>query len=211
MKFFLFSCLLLSLFQPKYAPSFETFEEYKRQRQIKSSQMIQDLRREIVKWPFNPMDSEENALNGIQRLIKLNSSHPITEGVSLVHFIKQKHIKSETVEFGSTKVKWPYHCCIGFRDMYVDRSWFIDLSYHLMVNDSALRLVTKEQYLHNIPDSVNTFSVRLGHLYYFINLLGIKEHPTMTLDEFMKMNDRPLLMSMFDSHAYPHNIFDIRM
>ena len=47
---------------------------------------MNDLRQEISKWPFDPHNSEQNALSGIKRLIEMNSSHPIQEGISLVHY-----------------------------------------------------------------------------------------------------------------------------
>ena len=96
--------------------------------------------------------------------------------------------------------------------MYVDSDWFIDLSYHWMLNDSEqhkmTRLITKEQYLPYIPSSVNKYACRLQHLHYFINLLGLKDAPTMTLDEFLNITNRPKLVAMFNSHLYTHRIFD---
>ena len=90
MKLLFVSCLLFTVLHQ--GGTFH-LDDYQKERREKSRQMIYDLRQEIIKWPFDPSNSEENALVGIKRLIEMNSSHPITEGISLVHFVKKPSVQ----------------------------------------------------------------------------------------------------------------------
>ena len=193
-------------------------------RQEQSREMVNMLMQEIKQWPFDPSEPESNALYGIKQIMKLKRSHPINEGISLVYFIRKSSVPfKERILFGSRKVNWAYHCCIGFKDVYIDKDWFIDSSYYDMVNGSdpfkMARLIPKEQYMPNIPSCVSMYAIPLAHLEYFVNefrsqhlhyffsVFGIKEPPTMTLNKFLDMNDRPLLASFFNSPVYAHQKF----
>ena len=115
----------------------------------KSAHMLSKLRQEIHRWVYLKCRCESIALHGIQKLMQLNSTHPIKDGVSLIYFMKKANC-TENPMFGSKRVRWTYHCCIGFADTYLIKDWFIDLSYHCMIEDIHLRikrLIEKEEYL----------------------------------------------------------------
>ena len=161
----------------------------------KSMQMIQELMEDIADWEFESGFCEQNALNGIRRISQIQTSHPIKEGISLIYFIKKSH-KYQDPLFGSTKVDWFYHCCLGFKDLYVDKDWFIDLSYHLMVGNTnkqkPTRMIEREQYIPNIPDTVNAYVIPLKNLVFFSNVFRLKSEmePFEDLDDFLKASNR---------------------
>ena len=146
----------------------------------KSQRMICEIREEIHCWEYEQRKSERNALNGISKILRMNSSHPIKEGTSLIYFIRKTEgdYDDQNPIFGSRQVQWSYHCCLGFRDLYLGSDWFIDLSYHCMVlnmrKHRMVRMIPKEQYLPNIPSSVNIYVIPLRNLEYFVNTIRFK-------------------------------------
>ena len=158
---------------------------------MKSQAMMRALRGNIDWWKYDPGRCEWNCLNGIRHLIQLNGSHswPIIEATSFIYFIRKinraQHPEYELTNpmFGAAKAEWPYHCCLGFKDLYVDQDWFIDLSYHLMLEKQAKskgqqRLIKSNIYLPNIPDTVNIYVIPLTNLLYFIDKFTYNLHST---------------------------------
>ena len=175
--------------------------------QEESKSMMRKLRKECNCWKFHKFASEKNALNGIGRLMQINSSHPIKEGLFLIYFVKKSSVYPQTVTLGTKQVRWIYHSCIGFKDVYLDRDFLIDSSYYSMVDgscdESKYRIIPMGNYLP-LSHSVDTFIIPLRNLEYFINLFyqmdGI---PTsrIYLGEYLNMKDRPYLMSIFGSSS----------
>ena len=127
----------------------------------RSADMMCELLHEINAWNYDNNCCDLMAINGIKMLTELNSSHPIKEGIALIHFIRK-----------SNRVRWIYHCCIGFVDLYLEKDWFIDPLYHLMVDHVHPRLgrmIEKEQYLKNIPNTVEIFIIPFTNMECFID------------------------------------------
>ena len=57
--------------------------------EIKSKEMMQLLAREYDHWRIEKSAPEENALDGIQKLMQINLSHPIKDGLFLIYFVKK--------------------------------------------------------------------------------------------------------------------------
>ena len=169
-------------------------------RQQLSKDMMDILRREYNFWPFEKYASEKNALNGINRLMQINSSHPIKEGISLIYFIKTSNVYPQRMTYAEKQFRWIYHCCIGFKDLYLDKDFLIDASYYYIVdgysyNQRKGRLIPKENYLP-LSCSGDTFVIPFKNLEYFINLFyppGMQ----VKLNEFLNLKERPNLMSIF--------------
>ena len=164
-----------------------------------SKRMMRSMMKEINSWNFTGYLYEMDALYGIKRLMQINSSHPIKEGTSLVYFI-QKRNNSECSKFGSKQIPWTCHCCIGFKDAFVAKDWLIDLFYHRMANCSRLkRMIPKEEYLPNIPCTVDAFVIPLSNLEHFFNNIQLNS-TQMSLYEFLDFRNRSIrtLMWIFD-------------
>ena len=151
---------------------------------------------------------EANALNGIQQLLQLNLSHPIKQGLSLIYFIRKSNF-SQTPRFGSKQVEWLYHCCIGFKDIYLVKDWFIDTSYHCMTGNDE-RIIEKAEYLQSIPNTVDIFIIPYMKLNYFINAFRLRM-PQINLNEFLESCKRPTLMWVFDERMAPAGSTDFEM
>ena len=162
----------------------------------KSADMMSDLRQEIERWKFVKCQCETNSLRGIRHLIELNSSHPIREGASLIYFIQKDNSSQDSPLFGSKQVQWLYHCCIGFKDIYLAKDWFIDLSYEYMANDKSVseRMVPKVEYVANIPCTVDAFVIPLKNLEYFINRFRFQK----PVGEFLEMTKHLCLLFVLD-------------
>ena len=161
--------------------------------------MMAELRKEINTWQYKECMCETSTLSGINRLIHLNSSHPIRAGISAIYFIRSSNTSRDPL-FGSTKVKWTYHCCIGFKDIYYAKDWFIDLSYRCMMKDIHIRMnrmIPREEYLANIPCTVNAFVIPLRNLEYFVNQFQLRMS-AYNLKQFLDITVRPCFMWMFD-------------
>ena len=146
----------------------DEFEYLVRRRERASERMMWELRHEIDTWTVESANSEINALNGIGRLRKLNSSHPIKEGLSLFYFVRKPNVIYKYS--GSRKFRW-VHCCILFKDKYLDKNWIIDLSFNRRVNDQnqtvmSADMLPKDQYLHSIPSTVSMYVVPWKTLEY---------------------------------------------
>ena len=102
--------------------------------EIKSSEMMRLLRNELNCWRTEKSASEKNAFDGIQKLMQINSSHPIREALFLVYFVKKSDFDHVKLTFGTKLVRWPYHCCIGFKDSYLDKDFLIDIYVILLSN-----------------------------------------------------------------------------
>ena len=163
--------------------------------------MICEMREAVHCWEYEHLRCEKNSLNGIRQILAMNSSHPIQEGISLVYFIRKpkrnRHFADHRTIcgdplFGSKQVQWSYHCCLGFRDLYLGSDWFIDLSYHCMVHHMhkhrMVRMISKEQYLPNIPSSVNIYVIPLKNLEYFVNTIRFKM-PLENLNEYLELKE----------------------
>ena len=164
-----------------------------------SKRMMMSMMKEINSWNFTGYLYEMDALYGIKRLMQINSSQPIKEGISLVYFI-QKRNNSECSTFGSKQVAWTCHCCIGFKDAFVAKDWFIDSFYHRMANCSRLkRMIPEKEYLTNIPCTVDAFVIPLCNLEHFVNNIQLNS-TRMNLDEFLDFRKRHIrtLMWIFD-------------
>ena len=168
----------------------------------KSLRMILEIMEDIEHWDYDTLLCEQNALNGIQRIMRMHTTHPILDGISLIYFIK-KNESDDDPQFGSTKIDWCYHCCLGFRDLHVDRDWFIDLSYREMVNDSnplkTIRLIPKEHYISNIPPTVNAYVIPLKNLIYFSGLFQQTSElmPFQDVDDFLGGPNRTCIVWIF--------------
>ena len=131
--------------------------------------MMRQFRREYNHWSFAKFDkfaSDRNALHGIDRLIKINSSQPINEGIFLIYFVGKSEVPRKRSD------RWIYHCCIGFKDLYVDKG--------------------------SLLFSVDRFLIPLKSLNYFINLFFQTieiESIRMSLKEFLNMANRPYLFT----------------
>ena len=167
--------------------------------------MMTMLRQEINGWQFKKSLCEANALNGIKQLMQLNSSHPIQEVTSLIYFIdKQGNSTEDTLFFGSKKVRWFYHCCIGLKDIYLNEDWFIDLSYHCMSGYDE-RIIPKKQYLTHIPCTVDAFVIPLTNLRYFINQFRFRLR--ISAKKYLDMTN--LLFVLDPLYAYPSDAVKI--
>ena len=140
--------------------------------------MINALMQEVDCWEYDIGFCEQNALNGIKRIAQMNTSHPISDGISLIYFIK-KNCSDHDPLFGCRKIEWFYHCCLGFKDLYVGKDWFIDLSYHLMVGNTnkqkMTRMIERGQYIPNIPDTVAAYVIPLKNLPHFVNKIRVTQ------------------------------------
>ena len=102
-----------------------------------------------------------------------------------------------TPVFGPKKIRWIYHCCLGFKDYYVGNDWLIDLSYHCMVGEdvtNSTRLIRIKRYLMNIPETVDVYVIRLDKIDYFIqNFTSYK-----SLEEFLNRTASPCSRHILD-------------
>ena len=175
----------------------------------KSMEMIEALEKEVCRWSFQKHLPEENAFNGIKRIMHLNSTHPIKEGISLIYFIRKPNVPQsiQFLDFGSKtfsqRFRWPFHCCLGFKDLYCDRDWFVDLSYYRMIDDGCdrkqTRMIAKELYLPNIPKIANAFVIPLQNLEYFIN--RFRNTSPVEHERSIHMKDRPHFTDIFDPRS----------
>ena len=174
----------------------------------KSANMMHDLKEEIDCLQYVNHMCEQNAFNAIQRLTRMNTSHPIKDGISLIYFIRKSHRRrylNQDPLFGSTKIEWSYHCCLGFKDLYLDTDWLIDLSYHCMVlfegDQRKKRLISKKEYLPNIPHTVDLYVIPIRNLEYFINRFVLKFFNALTINltDFLEIKDRPCFIRVFDT------------
>ena len=178
-----------------------------------SDNKMKDLTAEINRWKYKKGACELTALNGIIRLRQSNLSYSIKQGLSLIYFIRKSSCSQNSM-FGSSKIEWLFHCCIGFVDIYLGRDWFIDLSYHIcMIKDvhfRTKRLIEKEKYLQSIPDTVDAFVIPLMKLEYFINAFRVRL-PQTNLGEFANSCQRSSFMPVFDSRIASQNSSDFEV
>ena len=158
--------------------------------------MLSEIRREVNSWKYRESACEPTTLKGIKRLIRLNSSHPIIDGTSLVYFIEKENSTQDTAYFGSKQVQWLYHCCIGFKDLYRVWDWLIDLSYHFMTGENK-RIIDRDEYLANIPCTVDTTIIPLPNLEYFLCAFNLECEAPRTLRLMFVLD--PIYRSEVDS------------
>ena len=150
----------------------------------KSKQMMSILGEEFDCWQSEKFASEKNACNAIKRLMQINSSHPIQDGLFFIYFVK----KTEA-----------YHSCIGFKDLYIGKEFLIDMAYYHKefgpYDPMITRMIPKEDYLP-LSLCVSTLVVPLKNLEYFINFFystfGVKAR--VNLKSFLDSADNPYQM-----------------
>ena len=131
----------------------------------------------------------------------------------MVYFIRKANLTRDPI-FGSKQVEWIYHACIGFVDLYLEKDYFIDLSYWCMVNDvhpRLSRMIEKEQYLRCIPDTVDIFIVPFTSLECFVN--GYRHNhnlPPIDVDKFLTGCESPTLLWVFDLRIAPPDSSDFK-
>ena len=179
--------------------------------ELKSKDMMRELKWEINFWQYERLESEKHALNRINQLLLINTSHPIKDGIYLIYFLKKTNLYGLRFTFGTKLVRWPYRCCVGFKDLYFDKDYLIDASYYYQVSGSyeenRIWMIPKEKYLR-LAGLVDTFVIPLKNMEYFINLyyrLTDRRHTIVTLDQFLNMESRPHLSSVFDSESLETN------
>ena len=185
----------------------------------RSRRMIHELAKDIACWRYKELCCEENSLYGIKRIKQLNTSHPIKDGISLIYFIRKPN-GAGTLKFGPNSIEWSYHCCVGFRDLYVGTHWIIDLSYHCMVDahddgiynqTKSKRMIEKSQYLQNVPCTADTFVIPFENLEYFINQYDV--YPSRSLEEFLdytvSINCYPYFAWVLHPGVAPSNYYAI--
>ena len=148
-----------------------------------SATMMRHLKAEINEWEFLDGYCELSALRGIERLLNLNLSHPVKEGLSLVYFVPKSNTTAFYL-FGSKKVRWSFNCCIGFKDLYFGKDFLIDMAYRCMTGDDK-RIIEKEEYMDNIPNDVTIFIIPCMILEKFIESKQVTI-PQLDLEEFFK-------------------------
>ena len=120
--------------------------------------MIKEVRQEINMWTFRntmPEQAEYNLLDGMIYLERLNSSHPIKKGLSMLYLVRKPNMMHRYS--GSRKFRWS-QCCILFKDLYLDKDWIIQ------INASCAQMVPREQYFNNMPTIIHIHKVPLRSL-----------------------------------------------
>ena len=161
-----------------------------------STTMMRDVMAEIDEWNFLDGYCELSALRGIKKLVDLNLSHPVKEGLSMVYFVPKSNTTTYLL-FGQKQARWSYHCCIGFKDLYFGKDFLIDMAYHRLTGDDK-RLIEKKEYMEQIPDDVNIFIIPCMILERFIELLKVRM-PQLDLEEFLTKYHGPILLPSFRS------------